>query len=89
LCQKLKEVDSDYRKLPQTVLLDLETRKQKILGKRWEAFQLDYPYFRYFNEIVWGATAMIFRRIYFRSWKMKEISFLGEIGLLLDCCNNL
>jgi 8-oxo-dGTP pyrophosphatase MutT (NUDIX family) len=54
---EIKEVDRIIE-TPLKQLLDLETRKQKILeiGGR---FKLDTPYFDISNEIVWGATAMI------------------------------
>ncbi len=43
---------------PLSLLLKLETRKQKIL-EVGGAMKLDAPYFDIENEVVWGATAMI------------------------------
>jgi 8-oxo-dGTP pyrophosphatase MutT (NUDIX family) len=54
---EVKEVDRIIE-TPLKQLLDLETKKQKILevgGK----FKLDTPYFDISDEVVWGATAMI------------------------------
>ena len=52
-----KEVDRIIE-TPLKLLLDFETKKQKILevgGK----IKLDAPYYDISNEVVWGATAMI------------------------------
>jgi 8-oxo-dGTP pyrophosphatase MutT (NUDIX family) len=54
---EIKEVDRIIE-TPLQQLLDLETRKQKILEIGGQ-FKLDTPYFDISNEVVWGATAMI------------------------------
>ncbi len=54
---EIKEVDRIIE-TPLKQLLDLDTRKQKIL-EIGGLFKLDTPYFDISNEVVWGATAMI------------------------------
>ena len=54
---EIKEVDRIIE-TPLKQLLDLDTRKQKIL-EIGGLFKLDTPYFDISNEVVWGAAAMI------------------------------
>jgi 8-oxo-dGTP pyrophosphatase MutT (NUDIX family) len=54
---EVKEVDRIIE-TPLKQLLNLETRKQKILEIGGQ-FKLNTPYFDISNEVVWGATAMI------------------------------
>lgn len=54
---EIKEVDRIIE-TPIRQLLDLNTRKQKMLEIDGR-FKLNTPYFDLSNEVVWGATAMI------------------------------